>query len=224
MLYKQNATLMRKGNRSLMWNFEKALEIYVSLGLLPLLVCNLRAPFSPLIYASDSSLGGAAVVSAEIGIEQSLELMKAVDYRGAAVNLARAPAELLSDVLTKRGAPQLSFDPRGLSWRRSFAWKWKDKEHITILETRATFALHRNVARSSRGMRYFVLPDNTPSMGALAKGRSCSRRLNAVLRRVGALLLAADLYPYYAWTASELQPADEDSRRPYAQYGRYYEY
>ncbi len=84
---------------------------------------------------------------------------------------------------------------------------------ITILETRATFALHRSVARRFRGARYFVLPDNSPSMGALAKGRSPAPRLNAVLRRNGAFLLGSDLYPYYAWTASALQPADEDSRK-----------
>ena len=207
------AGVRSRGARSAFWDFEKALEVYVSLGLLPMLVCNLRAPFSSQIYCSDSSLGGGAVMKAEIGIEESLDLMQAVDYRGAAINLTRAPADFLAEVLTKKGVPQLSFNPRGLEWKCAFAWEWKAQEHITLLETRATHALHKHVARGSRSLRYFVLPDNQPSMGALAKGRSSSRRLNAILRRVGALLLAADLYPYYAWTASHLQPADADSRR-----------
>ena len=59
-------------------------------------------------------------MKAEIGIEESLDLMQAVDYRGAAINLTRAPADFLAEVMTKKGVPQLSFNPRGLEWKCSF--------------------------------------------------------------------------------------------------------
>ena len=151
-------------------------------------------------------------MSAPITEQQSFELLKAVDYKGCSVNLSRLSLEFSTLVLTKKGAPLLSVDPRSFTWTKMFAWRWRHAEHITILETRATVALNKAIGNSCRCLRYFVLPDNTPSVGALAKGRSGSKRLNAVLRRNLFVVVRNELYPLYAWCSTHLQPADAYTR------------
>ena len=69
----------------------------------------------------------------------------------------------------------------------------------------------------------FFLPDNAPSALAIAKGRSSSIRLNAVLRKLSVTTLSKNQQIFLAWTSTTLQPADyltrsalvEDMRRKF---------
>ena len=54
--------------------------------------------------------------------------------------------------------------------------------------------------------------DSMVAVHVLARGRSSSRHLNAVVRRGAAILLSLGLAPFYCWVASALNPADEPSR------------
>ena len=55
--------------------------------------------------------------------------------------------------------------------------------------------------------------DSQVAIAVLAKGRSSSWKLNQVLRRVGALTVAAGFAPAYGYCMSEWNPSDVPSRR-----------
>ena len=131
------------------------------------------------------------------------------------------PDQLVTSVPTKRGTSSLmSFDPGVFSFSKVAAWRWKHPEHITVLETRA---VHAYLRRGPRGQRYFFLPDNAPSALAIAKGRSSSIRLNAVLRKLSVTTLSKNQQIFLAWTSTTLQSANyltrsvfvEDMRRKF---------
>ena len=77
--------------------------------------------------------------------------------------------------------------PRRWHWRVILKFPWKRAgAHINELELRALFTLLRSLARSSGniGMRFAVLVDSSVDFGIAAEGRSCSRLLNSILRRL----------------------------------------
>ena len=61
-------------------------------------------------------------------------------------------------------------------------------------------------------MRLFHVVDSMVTSSVLAKGRSSSRVLNRILRRICALVLAADLYVLPLWTISGWNFSDSGSR------------
>ena len=61
-------------------------------------------------------------------------------------------------------------------------------------------------------MRFAVLVDSSVVLGIAAKGRSCSRRLNPILRRLHAHVLASCFYIFFGYVASDAKPADQPSR------------
>ena len=71
----------------------------------------------------------------------------------------------------------------------------------------------RRCRSSANFKQRLVVPlENLVACGAAAKGRSSSRRINQ-LRRLGAFLLAADVYIAPRYIASAVNPADPPSRR-----------
>ena len=205
------------------WSWEKAVELLLSICVLPVLDCNLRASFCPFIYATDASDTGGAVVKAPLPPERAATLLKCVDFRGSSVVLSRLPKYLKSENYERKkkrksgAAHPLSFCPGNAEqnewgWEDVFHWKWHSREHITLLETRSVLAAIKSLPLGEGGQRIFFLQDNGPCKGALGKGRSPSRRLNGVLRRVAGRLVKGDWTAHFAWVASSLQPADDSSR------------
>ena len=203
----------RNRDRPRFWNVEKTLEVVYAVGLLPLLSSNMRAPIRQHIYATDASLAGGAVACAPINEEASFALMSAIDYRGTRVSLGMLPDDYRTDVLTKSGNPMCSFDPRGLNnFKVLYSYTFKHREHITLLESRVTLTALRSMRKSAAGKRVFFLLDNSPSLGAIAKGRSSSPRLNAILRKIAAVSLSGDITILCVWVSTSLQPADGATR------------
>ena len=110
--------------------------------------------------------------------------------------------------------PREPFDTSGRQWRTVIQYRWKHSDHINVLEVRAWLAYVRRAARRGRkqGKRWAHILDSMVALHVLAKGRSSSRHLNAVVRRGNAVLLATGLMPFYLWTASARNPADKPSR------------
>ena len=73
----------------------------------------------------------------------------------------------------------------------------------------------RRRARSmaSRQKRHLLIVDSQVVAGVMAKGRSSSRRLNRVCRRMLALEVATDNYPLVVWTISKWNFSDFASRK-----------
>jgi len=66
-----------------------------------------------------------------------------------------------------------------------FAGRWKDEEHINVLEMRALIAAARHLGRS-RGnwdRKFLIFTDSMVCLGALGKGRSSSPVLLRLCRR-----------------------------------------
>lgn len=100
-------------------------------------------------------------------------------------------------------------------WQEKLSYPWKQEDHINELELQAFIVMvRRRVRKASRHRsRYLHIVDSAVTRAAVAKGRSTSRRLNRLLRKVAAMTLAADVYPLTAWTISRWNFADLASRR-----------
>jgi hypothetical protein len=95
------------------------------------------------------------------------------------------------------------------------ATPWRFEAHINELELKM-FQL--TLQWKTRQLihfesRFLHLLDSQVSIAVAVKGRSSSRRLNQILRKIAAVSISADLYPLLAYIASALNPVDGASRR-----------
>ena len=154
----------------------------------------------------------SASVSDEQG-ERQLKLfhslLRASDYRGSDVRLDSG------ELLRPHCFPRRSLDPSKWTWYEVLAHRFKDPEHINVLELRAALSMLRWRTRSARRVRtrFVHLVDSQVALAVLVKGRSSSWRLNRVLCQVNALTLASGLLPCYAYVRSTWNTADKPSRR-----------
>ena len=54
--------------------------------------------------------------------------------------------------------------------------------------------------------------DSQVAISVAAKGRSSSKALNRVIKRINSFCLAADIHPFFVYVRSKLNPADAPSR------------
>jgi hypothetical protein len=115
----------------------------------------------------------------------------------------------------QQGAEHVRRFARRKRWKTVIAHKWDYQSRIDILEGEAVLLGLKWLLRDSghRGRRVVFLVDNMALLGALKKGRSPSKRLNRVCRRVAAHVLGGDLYVDYYYVRSADNPADGPSRQ-----------
>eukprot|EP00732_Lithocolla_globosa_P000468 Lithocolla_globosa_v1_NODE_140_length_5790_cov_49.678989.p2 type:complete len:304 gc:universal NODE_140_length_5790_cov_49.678989:1509-2420(+) len=101
---------------------------------------------------------------------------------------------------------------RDNKWKTSISTRWKRSAHINELEMEAHNLALLSLCRTSSVFHHRppMLLDSLVCFGALSRGRS--RRLNYHCRRAAAILLSADLRPYWVWVPTHLNPADGPSR------------
>ncbi|CAE7692700.1 unnamed protein product, partial [Symbiodinium necroappetens] len=99
-----------------------------------------------------------------------------------------------------------------LSWALTSAWKWDHESHINCLESSAFLRLCYHKARQARPSRFASLIDSNVARCAISKGRSPSKALMKVLRRISAVSLACGLYSALPFCPTRLMPADAPSR------------
>ena len=125
-----------------------------------------------------------------------------------------------SEVMLKTGA--ILDGPRQAVPYPAFVWDWKciqsytwaQTQHINVLELLAFFnyvKLHV-LSSSHHSARFLHVFDSRVCSCVLSKGRYSSCMLNRILRRITALLLAADLYVLPLWTISGWNFSDSGSR------------
>ncbi|CAE7375548.1 unnamed protein product [Symbiodinium sp. CCMP2592] len=117
-----------------------------------------------------------------------------------------------NDVVGSRPGPYPAF--RWL-WRDVLSYKWKQPQHINVLELTAFLAELRRRSRdqAQHGRRFFCIVDSLVTFYVLGKGRSSSKRLNRICRRVTAISLATGLIPISLWTISKWNFSDGASRK-----------
>lgn len=99
-------------------------------------------------------------------------------------------------------------------WKTVFAGRWRHHEHINVLELRTIYLALRWCASLPRTVakRIYVMCDSQVVVAGLHRGRSSSRSLLCIYRRLSALCLALDLCIVPMWVRSEDNPADRPSR------------
>jgi len=182
-------------------------ELLLFVFLTPLIQSNLRLPLASWIGSTDASPYGGAGGTAQISSSEAQQLLRAVDFRGAAVRLDG------KEVLGRKPTC-ISFPTRDFEWHVKHSYPWKHAQHINVLETVAYFMFLRWLTRKGiRFTKFIHIFDSIVALSALAKGRSSSCRLNGVLRRIGALQVFSQIFPLVVWTNSSDMPMDYASRR-----------
>jgi len=165
-------------------------ELTTAVGLAPLLFADIGAAWFPQVVATDASSTAFGVVATRTVTPP--------------IHLGRTAAETaaVSAVTEHR-------------WSTIVSARWRDEEHINVLELRALTTGVKWVCSHplSAGHRVWMLSDSSVVIGAVSKGRSSSPSVLRRLRHLSAWLLAAGLQLRVTYVPSGLNPADEPSRR-----------
>ena len=116
-------------------------------------------------------------------------------------NLARDNALIIGDV--------------DVNWQVVLAAPWRALEHINSYELRSSSTAIRWLLShpGTIGTRVMLLSDSQVAVGCMAKGRTSSHVLLRRMRSIASHVLASGINVYCRWIPSELNPADEPSRR-----------
>ena len=105
-------------------------------------------------------------------------------------------------------------------WKTACGWAWRCpqsgcREHINRLELRAvlTAIKWRTLKAKQRGKRFLHLVDSLVSLHVVNKGRSSSRKLRAITKRLTAWLLLSANSCILGYVDTGQNPADAPSRR-----------
>ena len=118
------------------------------------------------------------------------------------------------EILNPKAAVRQSIQASWWNWQHSFAVKWKQRDHINLLELRSillSIKFHVSHLKHS-GLRIFHLTDSYICMSVISKGRSGSRQLGRILKQLNAHLLGFSLQLIIAHVESSENPTDGASR------------
>jgi hypothetical protein len=209
-----------KRRRFVLWPSVRR-EMWMLIGLLPLMHAQLDVPLFHNVVATDASELAAGVVCTRVtpALDERIwrvcssrerahvqTLLNAADTRGP------LPAELQAHA---NDYNSFYADVADARWSTVISSSWRAPEHINSLELRAVLlALHWLTSYpSSHSSRVYLLVDSTVALYALWKGRTCSAPLLLILRKINALLMASQISLLTGWLPSAVNPADEPSRR-----------
>ena len=149
---------------------------------------------------------GAITIGQET--EHLHEMLRMADYRGSDVRID-------SQVILDHGVQVWPYPAFVWDWSVTQSYPWKYEQHINVLEFAAflNFLRSRGCDCSFQRCRFFHVFDSRVVSCVVAKGRSSSRLLNRLSRKVCSLLLASDVYVLPLWTISGWNFADEASRQ-----------
>lgn len=113
-----------------------------------------------------------------------------------------------------------SLSPKLWKWKTICGWSWRangdsTRDHINKLELRAveTSLRWRLFRLRQPNARILHLVDSMVSLHVLNKGRTSSRRLRSVSRRIAALQIAGNFLLVLAYVNTKVNPADAPSRK-----------
>ena len=163
----------------------------------------------PRTPASATAIAGVSERDLNLSVAMVQAFVRRQEYRGSDVRLD------VGTLYRPDAFPRATVNPHRWRWHEAHSYPFQDPEHINILELRALIHTVEWRLRKMQfnGVRFLHLCDSQVALSVCVKGRSSNRQLNKLLRRLGAMSVAAGLYPVLAWIESHLNPADEPSRR-----------
>ena len=100
----------------------------------------------------------------------------------------------------------------GAPWETEKSWRFRGLSHINIKELSAVSKLSLHLAKQARPTRAVCMVDSFVVSSAVSKGRTSSRGLMPLLRRLNATLCAGDFYLNTPFVPTRLNPADDPTR------------
>ena len=129
------------------------------------------------------------------------------DHRGSDVVLA-------SGVIVNGSTQIAPYPAMAWAWNCVQSYKWTASQHINLLElnTLLNFLRFKAISGCLCSQRFFHVFDSQVAASVSTKGRSSSKALNRVCRRLCAILLATNCFCVSLWTVSGRQFSDSGSR------------
>ena len=158
--------------------------------------------------ASDARAGGCRAIVSE---DQWCSLYDLSEERGEHVRLdwgCQPPDPVFADTRAAAAGDALAHP-----WKPFFSFEFMAHKHINLLEIESAFSLLRHLAAEGRRTcRVLAMTDSRVALGALSRGRSSSRRVNYLLKKVAALCLCYGFQFDVVWVPTWGNPADATSR------------
>ena len=181
---------------------------------LPFARWNMRRPLSTTLIASDATPSSGGAVAAEVPESIIKALWKHTEVRGEACRLDRPAAFLPDAEVPKEASAFASVVSECLEWRVVSSYHMRQTSHISLQECRA---VRKEVMRlaadpDQHGKVFVFLNDSRVVVGAMAKGRSSSFKLNGLLRGMLPHLLFSDMALALLWIETCANLADHPSR------------
>lgn len=176
------------------------------MGLAPGFTCSIRAqaPIKRVLQY------GALHVGTEVVLKNLNQiLLSKTNHTGSDVRVSTG------EFLNPKAVVRQSIEAEWCHWEHLFNFRWKLQEHSNVLELRTIlhaiqfYVSHLGVSHQ----RVFHVTDSYICMSVLAKGRTGSKQLGRVLKKINALLLAFGIYCVTARVESSENPTDEASRK-----------
>ena len=183
------------------------LELAFLLNVAPLLYANLRFPAHPYLLASDASsegLGGCWRT-----IPNGFDIFIPAERSGW---YSKHSEDVPSAVTTHPTVIDTCLGGRS-QWKTAFTARHANGSPIVLREALAALGMFLRCHVGVSGpTRFLLLVDSTSLLGAFAKGRSSSGRLNLFCRALAAVQACLESRALFAWVSTDLNPADGPSR------------
>ena len=182
-------------------------ELMLMVSLLPGLVQDLQAPWTPFVSATDGAQNyGYGGVKAACSPSLTRSLASAASA-GDVAFLLSGVAEGDEDIVCSVPLEMKDF-------KTLFSIKASGAAHANKLEMGALTILVQHLARNPRlhCSRTFCLVDSLPLLYTITKGRSGAVNFRYGSRRIAAMLIATEIQPHLGYTPSRSNPGDPPSR------------
>ena len=174
---------------------------------------DMQLPFLPIIAATDASTEyGHGGVVARASVDDVRRIARKACKSGGHVCFDEGP-ELPDDLLARLG-PRHDLQLTLSDFDVVFSVRVETPSHINIEEANALLRYLRWVlrAKSRFAHRIVLLVDSKVVLGAISKGRSSSKPLNALVRRAAALCFAGGIILHCVFVSTKHNPSDWPSR------------
>ncbi|CAE7526448.1 unnamed protein product, partial [Symbiodinium pilosum] len=166
------------------------------------------------MVATDATPSSGGAVAAEVPTPLAAELWRQAEITGEAVRIDRGVDADWDALEPKQPSVFASSVAECLPWRVTSSYSFKQTSHVNLQELRA---LRREVIRLAahgklRGTILIALNDSRVVVGAVAKGRSSSFKLNGLLRGMLPHLVLGQISLAVLWIETAANPADHPSR------------
>ena len=153
-------------------------------------------------------------VQAIVNTMQQCHTIKHFKFIRSSIVFPGSKVSLKAGTVLKGSRHVFPYPTTAWEWRCTHIYAWRAKQHINVMELVAFLNYLRSVTRGAENhsLRILHVLDSRVVSCVVSKGRSSSTKLNRTLRRICALLLAADVYVLPLWTISSWNFSDHGSR------------